>query len=106
MLLRALLLALLPSLALAQGKAVNVFNWTDYIDKGVIADFERDTGIKVRYDTYDSNEVLQTKLLAGKTGYDVVVPTSTFLANQIIAGALRKLDKAKIRSEEHTSELQ
>jgi putrescine transport system substrate-binding protein len=82
--------------ALAQGKAVNVYNWSDYIDKSVIAAFERESGIKVRYDTYDSNDLLQTKLLAGKTGYDVVVPTSTFLANQITAGALRKLDKSKL----------
>jgi len=96
MLLRALLVALLPITAWAQGKVVNVFNWSDYIDKGVIAEFERESGIKVRYDTFDSNDVLQTKLLAGKTGYDVVVPTSTFLANQIAAGALKKLDKGKL----------
>jgi len=96
MLFRTLLLVLAPTMALAQAKVVNVFNWSDYIDKAVIADFERESGIKVRYDTFDSNDLLQTKLLAGKTGYDVVVPTSTFLANQIAAGALRKLDKAKL----------
>ena len=95
----AALLALISAgSALAQGKVVNVYNWSDYIDKAVISGFERETGIKVRYDTYDSNDLLQTKLLAGKTGYDVVVPTSTFLANQIAAGALRKLDKAKLRN--------
>ena len=78
----AALLALISAgSALAQGKVVNVYNWSDYIDKAVISGFERETGIKVRYDTYDSNDLLQTKLLAGKTGYDVIVPTSTFLAN-------------------------
>jgi putrescine transport system substrate-binding protein len=82
--------------ALAQARVVNVYNWSDYIAKDVLQQFERESGIKVRYDTFDSNDVLQTKLLAGKTGYDVVVPTSTFLANQIAAGALRKLDKAKL----------
>lgn len=87
--------------ALAQAKVVNVYNWSDYIDKAVISGFEKETGIKVRYDTYDSNDLLQTKLLAGKTGYDVVVPTSTFLANQITAGALRKLDKAKLPNLKH-----
>jgi putrescine transport system substrate-binding protein len=104
MVLRALtsLLALaFAGTALAQGKVVNVYNWSDYIEKSVIADFERETGIKVRYDTYDSNDLLQTKLLAGKTGYDVVVPTSTFLANQITAGALKKLDKAKLPNLKH-----
>eukprot|EP01031_Cornospumella_fuschlensis_P009599 gene9599-11777_t len=82
--------------ALAQQKVVNVFNWSDYIDETVLEDFTKETGIKVRYDVFDSNEVLETKLLAGKTGYDVVVPTGSFLQRQIKAGVFQKLDKAKL----------
>ncbi|HYM33379.1 MAG TPA: polyamine ABC transporter substrate-binding protein [Candidatus Cybelea sp.] len=87
----------------AAGRVVNVYNWSDYIDSQILKDFERDTGIKVVYDTYDSNEVLETKLLAGKTGYDVVVPTSYFLAREIRAGAIRALDKAKLPNLAHLS---
>lgn len=75
---------------------VNVYNWSDYIDESVLEDFTKETGIKVRYDVFDSNEVLETKLLAGKTGYDVVVPTGSFLQRQIKAGVFQKLDKSKI----------
>lgn len=82
--------------ALAQQKVVNVYNWSDYIDESVIEDFTKETGIKVRYDVFDSNEVLETKLLAGKTGYDVVVPTGSFLQRQIKAGVFQKLDKSKL----------
>jgi putrescine transport system substrate-binding protein len=60
-------------------KVVNIYNWSDYIDPGVVKDFESQTGIKVNYDVFDSNEVLETKLLAGNTGYDIVVPTANFL---------------------------
>ncbi|HZY12338.1 MAG TPA: polyamine ABC transporter substrate-binding protein [Beijerinckiaceae bacterium] len=77
-------------------KVVNVFNWSDYIDPKVLEDFTHETGIKVVYDTYDSNEILETRLLAGKTGYDVVVPSATFLARQIKAGVFQKLDKSKL----------
>jgi putrescine transport system substrate-binding protein len=56
--------------ALAQGRTVNVYNWSDYVDPKVLQDFTRETGIKVVYDTYDTNEILETKLLAGKSGYD------------------------------------
>lgn len=80
----------------AQDKIVNVYNWSDYIDPGVIEDFTRETGIKVVYDTYDSNEVLETRLLAGQTGYDLVVPSGPFLQRQIAAGLYQKLDKAKL----------
>src|SRR5258707_647024 len=80
----------------AQGQIVNVYNWSDYIEPTVIADFTKETGIKVRYDTFDSNDTLETKLLAGKSGYDVVVPTGFFLERQIKAGVFQKLDKSKL----------
>ena len=89
-----LIVASLP--AFAQEKVVNVYNWSDYIDPKVLEDFTRETGIKVIYDTYDSNETLETKLLAGKTDYDVVVPSATFLQRQIQAGVYQKLDRSKL----------
>jgi len=75
---------------------VNVYNWSDYIAPGVIDDFTKATGIRVRYDTFDSNDTLETKLLAGRSGYDVVVPTAYFLERQIKAGVFQKLDKTKL----------
>ncbi len=88
----------LPTLGTqAQERVVNVYNWSDYIDQSIIADFTKETGIKVVYDVYDSNEILETKLLAGGSGYDVVVPTATpFLVRQIAAGVYQKLDKSKL----------
>jgi putrescine transport system substrate-binding protein len=80
----------------AEEKVLNVYNWSDYIDPKVIEDFQAETGIKVRYDVFDSNEVLETKLLTGNSGYDVVVPSAYFLERQIKAGVFRKLDKAKL----------
>ena len=77
-------------------KVVNIYNWSDYIDPGVLKDFEAKTGIKVNYDVFDSNEVLETKLLAGSTGYDVVVPTANFLERQVQAGVFQKLDKSRL----------
>ncbi|GAC1555213.1 MAG: polyamine ABC transporter substrate-binding protein [Beijerinckiaceae bacterium] len=85
-----------PQESAAPEKLVNVFNWSDYIEPKVLEDFTRETGIKVVYDTYDSNEMLETRLLAGKTGYDVVVPSATFLQRQIKAGIYQSLDKAKL----------
>jgi putrescine transport system substrate-binding protein len=82
--------------ATAQERVVNVYNWSDYIDSSIITDFTKETGIKVVYDVYDSNEILETKLLAGGSGYDVVVPTSSFLARQIEAGVYQKLDKSRL----------
>ena len=83
--------------AMAQPKrVVNFYNWSDYIDPTVLEDFTKETGIKVRYDTFDSNDTLEAKLLAGKSGYDVVVPTAYFLARQIAAGIFLKLDKSKL----------
>jgi putrescine transport system substrate-binding protein len=83
-------LAALP--ALAQEGVVNVYNWSDYIAADTIAQFEAETGIRVVYDVYDSNEVLEARLLAGSSGYDVVVPTSSYLARQVPAGVYMPLD--------------
>ncbi len=85
-----------PSAAPAEQPVVNVYNWSDYIDEDILAEFEAETGIRVVYDVFDSNDILETKLLAGGSGYDVVVPTGTFLARQIRAGVFRKLDKSKL----------
>jgi putrescine transport system substrate-binding protein len=89
-------LAALATAASAQERVVNVYNWSDYIEESIIEDFTKETGIKVVYDVFDSNEILETKLLAGGSGYDVVVPTATFLARQIQAGVFQKLDKSKL----------
>ncbi|ASY61778.1 Putrescine ABC transporter putrescine-binding protein PotF [Sinorhizobium sojae CCBAU 05684] len=94
--LAAALLAGSATLASAQERVVNVYNWSDYIDDSILEDFTKETGIKVVYDVFDSNEILETKLLAGGSGYDVVVPTATFLQRQIAAGVFQKLDKAKL----------
>ncbi len=77
-------------------QVVNVYNWSDYIDEAALEGFTKETGIKVNYDVFDSNEVLETKLLAGNTGYDVVVPTAAFMERQIKAGVFQKLDRAKL----------
>ena len=84
------------SVAAQPERVVNFYNWSDYIDPTVLDDFTKQTGIKVRYDTFDSNDTLEAKLLAGKSGYDVVVPTGYFLARQIMAGIFQKLDKSKL----------
>ncbi|MCE0462496.1 MULTISPECIES: polyamine ABC transporter substrate-binding protein [Pseudomonas] len=75
---------------------VHIYNWSDYIGESTLADFEKATGIKPVYDVFDSNETLEGKLLAGRTGYDVVVPSNHFLGKQIKAGAFQKLDKAQL----------
>jgi hypothetical protein len=80
----------------AEEKVLNVYNWTDYIGRNTIADFEARTGIKVVYDTYDSNEIVETKMLTGASGYDIVVPTATFLERLIKTGAFLKLDKSSL----------
>ncbi len=83
--------------ALAQSqRVVNVYNWSDYIDPQILAEFTKESGIKVQYDTFDSNDTLETKLLAGKSGYDVVVPSAYFLERQIKAGVFQKLDKSRL----------
>ena len=88
--------ATLASVAQADDKVLHVYNWSDYIAEDTVANFEKETGIKVVYDVYDSNEVLEAKLLAGKSGYDIVVPSNSFLAKQIKAGVYQKLDKSKL----------
>jgi putrescine transport system substrate-binding protein len=77
-------------------KILNVYNWLDYIGPDTVARFEKETGIKVNYDTYDNNEVLETKLLTGHTNYDVVLPTGAFFERMRVAGVYRKLDKAAL----------
>ena len=77
-------------------KVLNIYNWSDYIADDTIKNFEKETGIKVRYDNYDNNEILHAKLVAGKTGYDIVVPGSHFAKTQIEGGLLQKLDKSKL----------
>ena len=89
-------LVLLPPSAKAEERTVNFYNWSNYIAPGVIEDFTKETGIKVVYDTFDANETLETRLLAGKSGYDVVVPTAYFLQRQIKAHVFQKLDKSKL----------
>ncbi|WP_375465977.1 polyamine ABC transporter substrate-binding protein [uncultured Methylobacterium sp.] len=93
-------LLLLAGPARAEGpeRVVNVYNWSDYIDPKVLDAFTRETGIKVVYDTYDNNEILETKLLAGRSGYDVVVPSGPFLQRLIRAGAFQPLDRGKLRN--------
>ncbi len=80
----------------ADPKVLNIYNWSDYIAEDTIKNFEKETGIKVRYDNYDNNEVLHAKLVAGKTGYDIVVPGSHFAKTQIEGGLLQKLDRSKL----------
>jgi putrescine transport system substrate-binding protein len=77
-------------------KVLNVYNWSDYIADDTIKAFEKETGIKVNYDNYDANEILHAKLVAGKTGYDIVVPGSHFAKTQIAGGLLQKLDRTKL----------
>jgi len=77
-------------------KVLNIYNWSDYLAPDTIPNFEKETGIKVRYDVFDSNEILHAKLVAGKTGYDIVVPSSNWGKLQMDGGLLQKLDKSKI----------
>src|SRR6201986_4608998 len=92
----AIVLFAFPALAKAEERTINFYNWSSYMAPGVLEDFTRETGIKVVYDTFDANETLETRLLAGKSGYDVVVPTAYFLQRQIKANVFQKLDKSKL----------
>jgi putrescine transport system substrate-binding protein len=96
--LAALTLALLSSVAFAadEPKLLNIYNWSDYIAEDTIKNFEKETGIKVNYDNYDTNEILHAKLVAGQTGYDIVVPGAHFAKMQIEGGLLQKLDRTKL----------
>ena len=85
----------------AQADEVKVYNWSDYIDEALLEKFEQETGLELIYDVFDSNEVLETKMLAGGSGYDVVVPSGTFLQRQITAGAFQKLDLSKLPNHEN-----
>jgi putrescine transport system substrate-binding protein len=92
-----LALVVLTQEARAQEARLHIYNWSDYIAPDTVANFEKETGIRVTYDVYDGNEVLEAKLLAGHSGYDIVVPSaSPFMARQIVAGAFLPLDKSKL----------
>jgi putrescine transport system substrate-binding protein len=100
----ALSLGVFCSAVLAQGgaaatgepKVLNIYNWSDYIADDTLKNFEKETGIKVVYDNYDNNEVLHAKLIAGKTGYDIVVPSAHFAKTQIEAGLYQPLDRSRL----------
>ncbi|ROS00089.1 putrescine transport system substrate-binding protein [Sinobacterium caligoides] len=98
--LRPILLVLLlmfsMSIESAEQRVLNIYNWSDYIAPATIENFERHSGIKVIYDVFDSNDTLEVKLLTGKSGYDIVVPSNNFLARQIQAGLFQPLDKSKL----------
>ena len=85
----------------AQAQEVRVYNWSDYIDEDLLEQFTEETGIKITYDLFDSNEVLEAKLLAGNSGYDVVVPSASFLARQIQAGVFQQLDQSQLPNAVH-----
>ncbi len=87
---------LVATAAHAQQRTVHFYNWSNYVAPGLLDDFTKETGIKVVYDTFDANETLETRLLAGKSGYDLVVPSAYFLQRQIGANVFRKLDKSKL----------
>jgi putrescine transport system substrate-binding protein len=98
----AITVALAASAVSAADRVVNVYNWSDYIDETIITDFEKETGIKVNYDVFDSNEILETKMLTGSSGYDIVTPSGPFLKRQISAGVFQKLDKSKLPNLKHS----
>jgi len=88
-----------PAVAVnTEEKVLNIYNWPDYVPEGMLAAFEKETGIKVNYDTFETNEALHAKLVAGNTGYDIVVPGSVFAKPQIEGGMFQPLDKAKIKN--------
>lgn len=87
---------LCASAAAVAERQVRVYNWSDYVGETTLADFQQATGIKAQYDVFDSNETLEGKLLAGRSGYDIVVPSNHFLGKQIKAGAFQKLDRSQL----------
>src|ERR1022692_3328419 len=92
----AAVIAVLSPPAQTEPLTVNFYNWSNYMAPGVLEDFTRETGIKVVYDTFDANETLETRLLAGRSGYELVVPTAYFLQRQITANIFQKLDKSRL----------
>jgi putrescine transport system substrate-binding protein len=94
----AALFAVSTVFAQAEPPVLNIYNWSDYIAEDTIKNFEKETGIKVRYDTFDNNEILHAKLVAGKTGYDIVVPGAVWAKIQIDGGLLRKLDRTQLNN--------
>jgi len=82
----------------AEEKVLNIYNWPDYIPEGMVAAFEKETGIKVNYDTFETNEALNAKLVAGSTGYDIVVPGTAFSPAQVEAGFFQPMDRAKLKN--------
>lgn len=94
-------LTLLSAPAGAEERVVNFYNWSNYMAPDVLEAFTKETGIKVVYDTFDANETLETRLMAGKSGYDVVVPTAYFLQRQIKANIFQKLDKSRLPNLSH-----
>ena len=93
--------ALAPVTWAEEEHQLNVYNWSDYIGETTLNDFYKETDIAVRYDVYDSNESLEAKLMAGNTGYDIVVPTGSFLGRQIKAGIYQKIDTSKLGNYKH-----
>jgi putrescine transport system substrate-binding protein len=90
-----------PGAAAQEEKVLHVFNWSDYIAEDTVPTFEKQSGIKVTYDVFDSNDVLETRLLAGNSGFDLVVPSASFLERQIKAGVFQKIDKSQIPNLQH-----
>ncbi len=80
---------------------LKIYNWSEYVDPETVADFEKKNGIKVTYDVYDSDETLESKVLTGKSGYDIVAPSNAFVGRQIKAGAYQKIDKSLIPNYKH-----
>lgn len=91
-----LMVGAMQGAAAQEEKVLNIYNWSDYIAEDTVKNFEKETGIKVRYDLFDNNEILNSKLVAGKSGYDIVVPTAQWARLQIDGKLLRKLDKSKL----------
>jgi putrescine transport system substrate-binding protein len=87
--------------AQAEQRTLRVYNWFDYITPQTLVDFQKDSGVKLIYDIFDTNEALEAKLLTGNSGYDVVVPSNVFLAKQIEAGVFQPLDRSKLPNWQH-----
>jgi putrescine transport system substrate-binding protein len=93
--------SLLGAAANAGERELKVYNWFDYITPETLTKFKQDSGIKLTYDIFDTNEALEAKLLTGNSGYDLVVPSNVFLAKQLEAGVFQKLDRSKLPNWQH-----